>query len=221
MCFSSTASFISAATLIAAGTTGIFLTKNKAYQRLSTVPIIFGLQQAAEGFLWKALKHPEFSQYIQPLTIAFLFIAWIVWPMYIPWVFRKIDSPKKNNLVFNILFSFGIMVSLFYTYTLIAFIPRAEIQENHIAYHWNEYRNYVNIFNILYVISVLLPPFYTRNKSLWILGSVHIIMFIFSYVFLVHYLISVWCFLSAVSSIIILFVVLENNKSKSFKLPNI
>jgi len=52
MCFSAEASFIAGGILSIAGIVTLAKTQNPSYRALASIPLLFGLQQIGEGFVW-------------------------------------------------------------------------------------------------------------------------------------------------------------------------
>ena len=53
---------------------------------LALMPVLFGLQQAIEGLVWLALEARASPAEVRPLALAYLFFAFALWPSWIPWV---------------------------------------------------------------------------------------------------------------------------------------
>src|SRR3990172_6330198 len=84
MCFSATASFVTAA---ATGTAGLMAISRATEWReipLATIPLFFATQQAVEGFLWLTLAHDLNSGSSRHLAESFLFFALVFWPAFAP-----------------------------------------------------------------------------------------------------------------------------------------
>ena len=48
------------------------------------MPLVFGLQQISEGFVWYSLQTPGHEQMLAVSSGLFLFAALILWPTYVP-----------------------------------------------------------------------------------------------------------------------------------------
>lgn len=88
MCFSSEASFLSAAALVPAGVWALHGCRRR--QRPDLVPLalcpwLFGVQQALEGAVWLGLDAPTAPAFLHPAAVGFLFFAHGLWPAWIPW----------------------------------------------------------------------------------------------------------------------------------------
>ena len=52
---------------------------------LAIMPVLFGLQQAMEGLVWLALEAGASAADVRPLALSYLFFAFALWPSWIPW----------------------------------------------------------------------------------------------------------------------------------------
>lgn len=200
MCFSATASFVAAGGLGLAAAGSLWLARNPAEKGLAQFPLIFGIQQLAEGFVWLALKRPDFAIYLVPAQTAFVLIAWLGWPVIVPAVYKAFIRRKVNITPINLLMAMGIVVAGINAWNIYASGVTAEIRGHHIYYGNTNSVILANFTGAMYVCATLIPPFLTGNKKLYIIGTVHTSMFLFVFLFHRPYLISVWCFLGAVSS---------------------
>lgn len=101
MCFSPTASFTAS---IAIGTIGVATlrhVKNPRELALALMPILFAIQQTIEGFLWLSLGSN--GPGALPLTYAFGFFAFFLWPIYAPFAVYLLE-PEAIRRKLMILF---------------------------------------------------------------------------------------------------------------------
>ena len=118
MCFSATASFVTAAVTGAAGAAALSRAEEKRELPLATVPIFFAIQQAIEGLLWLMLPVAPASAEASCLTDGFLGFALVIWPAYAPlvaWLIEP-DARRKRLILYFVVAGFG--VSLYMLWTL-------------------------------------------------------------------------------------------------------
>ena len=84
MCFSSAASFGAAALLAVAGIASIAKARRQKDMLFAAIPILFALQQMAEGLLWLSIDNLALRPLRTDLTYFFLFVAESVWPVWVP-----------------------------------------------------------------------------------------------------------------------------------------
>ena len=84
MCFSAGASFASGIIISSVGIATIKKIQNPKQIVFASIPLILGIHQIVEGFLWLALQYPTFSEIQKLSSYLFLIIAQIIWPLLMP-----------------------------------------------------------------------------------------------------------------------------------------
>jgi hypothetical protein len=88
MCFSSGASFVSAALLIPAGLASCRVCHHSGRPELLPLalsPLLFGLQQGLEGLVWLGLDRGGPAALIHTAALSYLFFAYAFWLAWMPW----------------------------------------------------------------------------------------------------------------------------------------
>jgi hypothetical protein len=207
MCFSATASFVSASVLSVAGAISLSSAKKKNQKLFAAIPLIFGIQQLLEGLLWLVLPNASNKEAIAVFTFLFLFFAQVVWPLWVPlsvWVYEE-DQKRKNTLFIFLII--GIIISGYLAFCLINYHSTAVMQDHHLQYQLSFIEEVVPISGWLYFISTVIPPFISTCHRLRILGTIIFLSFMVSKIYFNDYLISVWCFFAAILSILVILVV--------------
>ena len=204
MCFSATASFVASGALILAAAASIKLARNTAEKGLAQLPLVFAIQQLCEGFVWLALKHDDYEMYLIPARTAFVLIAWLGWPVIIPAVYRAFIRKKQNVMPCNLLFAAGLVVAGINAWNIYSSPLIAEIRGHHLFYENAKAPLLGNLTGTLYVCATLIPPFLSGDRKINIIGAVHTGMFLFVFLFHRPFLVSVWCYLGAVCSALVL-----------------
>ena len=214
MCFSATASFVSASVLTVAGAISLKSAKKKNQKLFAAIPLIFGIQQFLEGLIWLVLPNASNKEAISTLTLLFLFFAQVVWPLWVPlsvWVYEE-DQKRKNTLL--LFLGIGIIVSGYLAYCLINYNVVAVAKENHIQYQLLFIQKIVPISGWLYFVTTVIPPFISTCHRMRILGTIIFLSYLVSKLYFNDYLISVWCFFAAVLSVLVILVVREQSFDK-------
>jgi hypothetical protein len=96
MCFSAQASFAAGAVLVPAGLycTRVALRTRSAYLPLAVVPILFGLQQFAEGLVWVGLAR-EHEGLVRGASLGFLAFALGLWPFWVPFSVLCLQTGRR------------------------------------------------------------------------------------------------------------------------------
>jgi hypothetical protein len=212
MCFSAQASFTSSVVLTAIGVASLTKVKKPAQVLFGVIPLIFGIQQAAEGVLWVTLKSGLHTGWQSAGMYLFLITALIIWPTMIPLSTWMLEKDKKRRKFLAVLVVIGGIVSLFYVYGLIFHSAAARIESFHIVYNVDLPGTLIKYVFMLYLVATIVPLFVSTVKRMWLFGVLIGVSCIVTGVFFAEYLTSVWCFFAAVISIAIYWVLREMNK---------
>ena len=211
MCFSAEASFGASAIILTIGIVSIRKSSTVPQKILSCLPLIFSLQQFAEGILWLSLSHPSLSHWDKIATYAFLIFAQVVWPIFMPFSVMLLETEiniKKRLSVFLVL---GIIVSFYLSYCLIFYKVQASISCSHIRYDVY-YPIHLKNSGIIYLIAAVIPPIMSSIKRLRLLGVIIFLSYAVTKIFYEYYFISVWCFFAAIVSIVVLSAIIKLNQ---------
>jgi hypothetical protein len=216
MCFSAEASFGASAVILTIGIVCIKKSKNPPQRILSSIPFLFGTQQFCEGMLWLSLSHPGLTQWVHVTTYLFLFFAQIVWPIIIPFAILLIEQNKTRIKILKALLAIGIIISCYLGISMIIFNVHADILCYHILYTV-DYPIILQHKGFFYLIPTLLPLFISSIKRLRLFGALIFFAFIVAKIFFAIYLVSVWCFFAAITSVFVLLIINKLNKDKDVK----
>ncbi len=213
MCFSASASFAAGAVLTAVGTASLKKTKKSSEIPFASIPLLFGLQQIAEGFVWLSLTNPDYAGMEGLSAHAFIFFAQVLWPIWVPFSIYKFQKQKRiRNVVGKSLIGIGAIVASIMAYYLFTNHIEAEIIGHHISYNQAYLQQFGIIGGILYLAATAMPPFISTNRKMWILGGAILLAYIFTEIFFTQYVVSVWCFFAAILSAMVLWIVITKRK---------
>lgn len=200
MCFSATASFSAGIALLACGVASIYRARNhNRLKMIADIPLIFGIQQLAEGFVWLSFINPTFAPIRMITTYLFLGIAGVVWPLWIPASIMKYEQTGKyflSSLFAGIFFAIG-----FIAYAIM--YPISVSAPCSIAYSLEVAPWAQGISTFLYIMATIVPFFFSRNKMLWLIGGLIAASYVISYIFYIEAFASVWCFFAAIISLLV------------------
>lgn len=213
MCFSATASFTSATVLATTGAAALALNKDPKQRGFVALPFIFGAQQASEGVVWLTLQQNNLYTYHLSAVIAFIFIAFALWPAWIPWAVSQMETVPRRKSYLYISQSMGLFFAVVATYVIATGNPRSEIAGQCLNYGFE--KNTASFFPpnmhaIFYFSSTVLPFFissikWVRNTGYLILAGLLITQSAWKYAAT-----SVWCFFAAIASIYIAIHIYRN-----------
>jgi urea transporter len=206
MCFSAEASFAGSAVISAIGVAGLTKIKRRAEILFAAIPILFGIQQCAEGILWITLKSGGYERLENTATYIFLVTALVMWPTMIPLSIRLMEKVKRRKKVLAYLLVLGGALSLFYVCCLFIYDVSAQIQSFHIQYVDEFPGTLVKIAFACYLLTTIVPIFISSVKRMWLFGIMIAISCLITGIFFAQYLTSVWCFFAAIISIVIYWI---------------
>jgi hypothetical protein len=213
MCFSAGASFGASAVLAGVGVAAIKRSGKSPQRLLAAIPLLFAVQQLAEGFVWMSLMHTGYASLQMPTVYFYVFFAYAVWPVYIPLSFllMEINTPRKKILW--ILFIAGIIEMLYTIVCLFLYTVRTSVSNHHIVHTFNyppALSDLIFLRDGIYFIATLPAAFISSRKGAWIFGVMLIASYVVSEIFFRETVVSVWCYFAAALSVIIFFLIKKN-----------
>lgn len=213
MCFSTTASFGAGLLLSAIGAASLKKAKRPEQIPFASIPLIFGVQQFAEGFVWLSWSNAQFAQFQQAATYAFLLIAQAIWPILIPYAFWKMETDATRKRILAFLTGLGGVVVAFVLFFLFTRTVSASIQAHHVQYHVDIPASMAIWRGIPYFMAIVISPFLSTVKHMKWLAWGTLGAFVLAKIFFDQYLISVWCFFAAIVSLSVFFVLANQKKA--------
>lgn len=214
MCFSASASFVSGTMLTAISVISIKKTQHHSQFMLACIPLIFAFQQFSEGFVWIGITAPA-NQHLQNMaTNLFLVFALVVWPGWVPTAFFLIEKERKRKRILGIISVMGLIFSALSTLYLFNYNSYASVTPYHIHYELNVPYQGQAIFGIFYLVPTVISHFVSSSKKVILMGCLVIASYIITRLFFDDEVISVWCFFSALISVLIYLIVKDSNAAK-------
>jgi hypothetical protein len=198
MCFSAPVSFAASAALTVAGVATVRRKCLPGEIFLACIPFLFAIQQGIEGLQWIAIRQGETSLL---LGYAFLFFAFLIWPVYIPFAVYKVEhlQVRKNILRVCIVAGFAIATWLLF---VLAQNPLAIYVHSHGIQYSIAIPPYIKG---LYAVVTIGSLFVSSSNYLKWFGCAVALSFFITHSFFNITFISTWCFSAAALSIILYF----------------
>jgi len=212
MCFSASASFVAGGILTAAGLASIGMNRRKERALFSAIPLLFGIQQISEGFVWLALSGDGLHMGVGPPQLAFLLFAQVLWPLWAPFSIYRMEPDVRRRKWLRLTVWIGLLVSVFLLSGLLFFFhPVAVIGNHHIRYDFESWLFTAQFTGIAYFIPTVLPPFISGVRRCRLLGWLILTSFLVTKLFFDEFVISVWCYFAAIMSIVVIWVIREQS----------
>ncbi len=241
MCFSATASFLASGLLTMAGVATYWQVIDRRQMLLASIPLLFAIQQAAEGVVWLSFGYDAFAPWRIIAAYFFLFFAFIIWPIWAPLSVYYLESMtqfkdrftppiggdpdfyprgdtylydhvRKRLLPYRIMIAIGCLVSCYYVINLFRYDLIVQVLDCHILYKFPS-----NVLSrVSYLFVVLVPFLLARELIIRLFGVLLGVAFLVSYFFYYYLLVSVWCFFGALLSILT-FIVIYKQRNNDYK----
>jgi hypothetical protein len=212
MCFSATASFGASAVLIPVG---IYCVKQagslkQPYWVFAILPLVFGIQQIFEGFVWLALD-PHGGGAVRMPALGFMLFSHVFWLIWIPFACYALEYKTRRKKLFFALIFFGAGLGLsmyvplwLHEDWLTVLVTQQSIDYKTILL----YDDYVPrmALRVIYALIVLIPLLLASDHQVNIFGVIIAVSVAISSVFYGYAFISVWCYFAALLSFYIVFM---------------
>ncbi len=202
MCFSATASFIAGTALSATGAVTLHKAKTKSEIPFASIPLLFGIQQIFEGFVWLSFSFAN-PIWNSVFSHGFLFFAYILWPVFVPFSVRLLEPDISRKKLLSVFEVAGVLVSLYFLFFLVSHPVVSSVVNKSIVYVLSI--PYGFAVTSLYVLVTCGSLLFSSRKIVNIFGILSAVSFAAAYYFYTVALVSVWCFFAAVLSAVIYF----------------
>ncbi|MDP3244975.1 MAG: hypothetical protein Q8M83_04980, partial [bacterium] len=201
MCFSASASFIAGSALSVVGAVAITKTKRRAEILFAMIPLLFGIQQIAEGFIWVSFRFDALSLNIV-MTYIYSLFSHVLWPIFVPLAVGLLEVVPWRKKALSIFQFVGIAVSVYFLYFIVKFPIASQVVSKSIAY--NSPHLYIIPVMIFYFAATCISSLFSSHKIINVFGITALLFAALVYRFYALSFVSVWCFSAAILSIMIL-----------------
>jgi hypothetical protein len=209
MCFSPEASFTGGVIISSIGIASMRKVGSPSQLVFASIPLLFGIQQFAEGVVWVGIPRPEFAAMLRAGMYVFLLMARVIWPAIIPLSMLLMEHNDRQKKSMAVLLAMGLTVSVYYSYCLLFLTVAPQINGNHIQYISDFPEAYAVPVFIVYIIAGIVPFFLSSVKRMRVLGALMFVSCLITAIFYREYLTSVWCFFAAIISVFIFWMIRE------------
>ena len=212
MCFSAEASFAAAAVLIPAGAASMVMAYrvDKRFLPLCTLPLLFGLQQLMEGFVWTSGARGDLS-HAHGFSLAYMFFAWLAWPVWVPFSVYFVETARRKPFYLVAAILGGILgAGQYLPYFVHGDWLSVEILGRAIRYDGIELFDYLFNRNLTYTIYlglIILPALLSSRREVRVFGVLIAFAVALTYAFFRYTYISAFCFLGAIMSLYLLLMI--------------
>jgi hypothetical protein len=214
MCFSAEVSFGASAVITAIGVVSYKKANKTPLRYIAMIPILFGIHQFTEGIVWLSKLHEAFAFLDKASGYAFIFFAWVIWPFYIPLAMWKNEKHSWRRKMLGSFTLIGLLVSIALFYSMVSFGVESEIRGNSIYYDFDRNHPLKWLLVVLYFTTVVLSTVISNLSKMYLLGVSNTFLFALTKIYVADRVISVWCFMAALTSILILYIIHLETKAR-------
>ena len=200
MCFSATASFVAGSALSVVGVVTITKVRKKAEIPFAMIPLLFGVQQISEGFIWLSFRLNASLLNIA-MTYVYSVFSHVLWPIFVPFAVGLLEIVSWRKKVISGFQVVGIAVGLYFLYFIVRIPLTSQIVNKSIVY--NSPHFYIIPALIAYFAATCVSSLFSSHKLINIFGIVTLLAAAATYWFYASSFVSVWCFFAAILSIMI------------------
>ena len=209
MCFSATGSFLASGVLGAIGVAATRRNTSKAHRMFAAIPLLFAVQQAAEGVVWLTLGGYAGLELQQPAVMVFLGFALVVWPTWVPLSLWSIERLEARRRLLRFFVAAGVGVSLIAAVLLVRWGPVPQVVQHSIRYvDTADVISFSPLFMLaVYAIPTVAAFFFASVSLARLTGLALFFSLLLAIVIERDALTSVWCFFAAVLSGLVMLAV--------------
>ena len=202
MCFSPEADFTAGAVLVGIGVETLRRVHARRELIVGALPLLFGVHQLTEGFVWLALRGQVSSGVGGAATEAYIIYAHAVLPAIVPLGFALLEPDPRHSRRMWPLVCVGVLLGMYLLWQVTAY-PVGAQQQPHCIDYTTHTPNDV-LIGALYVVVTCGPALLSSRKYLRWFGLVSLAGVIAVAVVRADELTSLWCLYVAVVSLLIL-----------------
>lgn len=226
MCLSAEVSFVAAAGLVPAG---IFSMRqawrgDRRYLPLATLPLLFGLQQFAEGVVWVAGAGQN-MELIASASLFYMFFSWLAWPVWIPVLTFALETPKRRPLFLAFVIVGAMLGALqYFPYFAHDGWLNTRFLSHVIVYEGTELLDFVGrreFTYAIYISVVILPLLLSSVRGVRIFGLLAFGVLVTTFTFFAYAYVSVFCFGGAIMSSYLVWMMVKGDAARPAPEPTL
>jgi hypothetical protein len=198
MCFSASASIIAGTTLSIIGKETLKKPKVKTDIPFASIPLIFGIQQFAEGAVWLTIGIPGLNQI---LALVFLIFAYAVWPIFVPVAILLMETDPFRKKLIKVFAVCGMIAGLTLLYSILTGPVEAQVIQQSISY--SSIGNFPQGIFWLYLAATSFSCIASSHKMVSFFGVTILVSCFTAYQCYANSFFSVWCFFAAILSFMV------------------
>jgi hypothetical protein len=197
MCFSMPASFAAGAVLSVAGGATVRLARRRVERPLALIPLLFGVQQLVEGAVWWSLNHHD-ARVNHTSTFVYMLFSHVLWPVFVPVAVLSLETVRWRRRAVGLALVVGAVVSLEGLSIVLSGPTVSRVVCSSI-----QYERPSHLLIALYLVATCVGALLSSHRLLRLLGAAALVLAILTLWLYLDVFVSVWCFFSAVLTVLI------------------
>ncbi len=179
------------------------------------MPVMAGIQQFMEGYVWMGLSGGD-SSMVWLGAMGFIFFSWLLWPIWIPfsvYVLEPPESRRKNMFLYFALAGTALGLALYIPHLLYPDWVNVTINRDSLAYEGTMLLDYLIprwLTYAIYMFLLIAPPLMSTYLHIRLFGLTLIAIVSVVYFFLVYAYISFFCLLAGIGTLHLIYIILRN-----------
>jgi hypothetical protein len=202
MCFAPEADAVVGAVVVVIGIDALRHVGSPKQIPLASVPLLLGLHQATEAFVWWGLQGHVSESLERVATWIWLLFALVALPVLLPLSVELVEQSKRRRLVIGVFVALGLVVAVALATAIFRGPVNAEMRSHCVTYGVDALGN-GREWTALYVIAACGALLASSHRDLATLGALNLVAVPLLLWLTVDGFISLWCFWAAIASVVI------------------
>ncbi len=202
MCFSPQADFTAGVVVAGVGIETLRRVRRPRELIVGALPLLFGLHQLVEGFVWLGLRGQVSSGVGDAATGVYIVYAHAVLPAIVPLGFMLLEPDRSRSRLMWPLVGLGVALGAYLLWEITAYPVGAQLQARCIDYTTHTPNDIV--IGVLYAAATCGPALLSSRRYLRWFGLVSLVGVIAVALVRAEELTSLWCVYAALVSVLIL-----------------
>jgi hypothetical protein len=202
MCFAPEADAVVGAVVVVIGIDALRHVGSPKQIPLATLPLLLGLHQVTEAFVWWGLQGHVAESVGRVATWIWLLFALVVLPVLLPMSVELVERSNRRRWMIRAFAALGVVVAIALATAIFRGPVNAEIRAHCVAYGVDALGN-GREWTALYVIAACGALLTSSHRDLVTLGALNLVAVPLLLWLTVDGFISLWCFWAAIASVVI------------------
>lgn len=200
MCYSAEVSFGASAVLVAGGIWSRSLALAPRERPIATFPLLFGIQQFAEGVVWVGIGNDQ-PDLVAVFSYIYAFFALMLWPILVPLAVFRVEPERGRRRIQQALWVVGMCVAVLISGSLARNGLSTSVVGGHLAYRVQ----LTSTFELVgfYFLAVSAPCVSSHRYLRWF-GVLLVVSLALALARHAMNFVSLWCLAAALLSILVI-----------------